>query len=514
MKRTFVLSITLVAMIMASFSQSSNEGNSLDELNRGKEPRNVIFILSDDHRWDFMGFTGKVPWLKTPAMDRLAEEGVFCRNTYVTTSLCSPSRASILTGLYSHTHQVVDNQAPVPENLIYFPQYIQEAGYKTAFFGKWHMGNQSDHPRPGFDHWESFRGQGTYYAPNLNINGERTKYSNETYVTDLLTEHAIDWMDQREEGEPFFLYLSHKAVHAGFTPARRHVGMYENEKYIFPASYQMTTKEKVGPLKQKNLHEPDYDYGEGKLPDWVKEQRFSWHGVDYSYHRAEFDVESLVKIYCEALMAVDESISSIMEYLEKEGLLESTMIIYMGDNGFSFGEHGLIDKRQFYEESAKVPLLVSCPQLFEGQQVEERLIQNIDIAPTVLESFGIDKPEHMHGASFLPILQGEEVEWRDRIFYEYYCEHQYPQTPTIHGVRTDQYKLIRYYGVWDRNELYDMVNDPEEMNNLIDSKEHKKIVVQLTSEIYDWLEATDGMQIPLKRVRQGRYGDYRNPGMY
>jgi arylsulfatase A-like enzyme len=174
----------------------------------------------------------------------------------------------------------------------------------------------------------------------------------------------------------------------------------------------------------------------------------------------------------------------------------------------------LIDKRHFYEESAKVPLLVSCPQLFEGQQVEERLIQNIDIAPTILESFGIDKPEHMHGFSFLPMLQGEEVVWRDRIFYEYYWEHQYPQTPTVHGVRTDQYKLIRYYGVWDRNELYDMVNDPEEMNNLIDSREHKETVVQLTKEIYDWLESSDGMQIPLKRVRQGRYGDYRNAGMY
>ena len=197
MYKTLIILIALMAL-------------SLDALSLGSEvekPRNVIFILSDDHRWDYMGFTGRVPWLKTPAMDRLAREGVFCRNTYVTTSLCSPSRASILTGLYSHTHEVVDNQAPVPDDLIYFPQYIQEAGYKTAFFGKWHMGDHNDFPRPGFDHWESFMGQGDYYAPRLNINGERTSYDSSTYITDLLTDHALQWMEGQHGKEPFFLYL-------------------------------------------------------------------------------------------------------------------------------------------------------------------------------------------------------------------------------------------------------------------------------------------------------------------
>jgi len=504
MNKTLLVSIALMALMMNSFSQNAEK----------EKVRNVIFILSDDHRWDFMGFTGKIPWLKTPAMDRLAREGVFCRNTYVTTSLCSPSRASILTGLYSHSHTVVDNSAPVPEGLTYFPQYIQEAGYKTAFFGKWHMGDQDDQPRPGFDHWESFRGQGTYYRPRLNINGERTQYADSIYITDLLTEHAIDWMEEQNEQEPFFLYLSHKAVHAGFNPARRHEGMYEDEIYTPPASYGMTTEDKVGSLEQNNLHNPKYDYGEGNLPDWVKEQRFSWHGVDYMYHQNNSNLESLVRRYCEALMAVDESISTIMDYLEANGLLESTMVIYMGDNGFSFGEHGLIDKRHFYEESAKVPLLIHCPEQFKGDQVEKHLVQNIDIAPTILESFGIQKPDHMQGLSLMPLLKGEEPEWRDRVFYEYYWEHHYPQTPTVHGIRTDKYKLMRYFGVWDRNELYDMENDPEEMNNLIDSPEHKQVVSELSNEIYDWLEDTDGMQIPLKRITRGRYGDYRNTGVH
>jgi hypothetical protein len=172
MYKTLIVSVALMAMIADSFSQNVEEGKLQYESINGVKTRNVIFILSDDHRWDFLGFTGKIPWLKTPAMDRLAREGVFCRNTYVTTSLCSPSRASILTGLYSHTHEVVDNQAPVPEGLLYFPQYIQDAGFQTAFFGKWHMGDHNDNPRPGFNHWESFMGQGTYYAPKLNINGE------------------------------------------------------------------------------------------------------------------------------------------------------------------------------------------------------------------------------------------------------------------------------------------------------------------------------------------------------
>ncbi len=512
MKNIRIPFITFLAFTTLSSSQNRNEAKLNYEPIDGIKARNVIFILSDDHRWDFMGFTGKIPWLKTPAMDRLAREGVFCPNTYVTTSLCSPSRASILTGLYSHSHEVVDNQAPVPDNLIYFPQYIQEAGYKTAFFGKWHMGDQDDRPRPGFDHWESFRGQGTYYAPKLNINGNRIQFADSTYITDLLTTHAIDWIDKQDNDKPFFLYLSHKAVHAEFDPAFRHRGMYENESYSPPASYAMTSKNKVNSLKHENMHNPEYEYGEGNLPDWVKEQRYSWHGVDYMYHMDDSDLEWLVKRYCETLMAVDESIGSIMEYLESEGLLESTMVIYMGDNGFSFGEHGLIDKRHFYEESAKVPFIVYCPEMLEGGQVENRLIQNIDVAPTILESFGIMKPDYMQGKSILALLKGEETEWRDRIFYEYYWEHHFPQTPTVHGVRTDQYKLIRYYGVWDRNELYDMINDPDEMNNLIDSPEHHDLVVELTEEIYNWLETTDGMQIPLKRVTEDRFGDYRNIG--
>ena len=485
-------------------------------------PRNVIFILSDDHRYDFMGFTGKVPWLKTPNMDRMAKEGAYFKNTFVTTALCSPSRASILTGLYSHTHTVVDNQAPDPENLIFFPQYLQKAGYQTSFFGKWHMGSESDNPRPGFDHWESFKGQGEYYNPTLNINGRQVSYKDSTHITDLLTDHALSWLNSREKDKPFFMYLSHKAVHAEFKPARRHAGLYKDAPISLPPSFRTSDTQVKGKralrqsvdMEGKNAPwQGENYYGKGRAPDWQKMQRESWHGVDYMYHGG-ISFPDFYRRYCETLLGVDESIGALLGYLDKEGLAESTLVIYMGDNGFSFGEHGLIDKRHFYEESVKVPFLIRCPEIFEGGKTMEPMIQNIDVAPTILAVAGIEKPEHMHGKSILPMLEGRDEKIRDQVFYEYYWEYDFPQTPTMHGVRTERYKLIRYHGIWDTNEFYDLQEDPDEMNNLIASPEHQPLIEELTGEIYDWLESTGGMQIPLKRTVKKRFGDHRNPGSY
>jgi len=485
----------------------------LPALEGAAPPRNVIFILSDDHRYDFMGFTGKVPWLETPSMDRLAREGAYFPNAFVTTSLCSPSRASILTGMYSHAHQVVDNQAPLPEGLTFFPQYLQAAGYQTSFFGKWHMGDADDEPRPGFDHWESFRGQGTYYKPTLNINGERITYPDSTYISDVLTDHALNWLYAADKERPFFLYLSHKAVHADFQPAPRHRGNYDNAPILYPPSFRASQQ----PVRGKNPDGQPYGtgeyYGPGRLPDWVKMQRESWHGVDYMYH-GQIAFEDFYRRYCETLKGVDESIGRVVQALDDLGLAQSTVVIYMGDNGFSFGEHGLIDKRQFYEESVKVPFLVRAPGLLEGGDPIGKMVQNIDIAPTALALAGLQAPEHMHGRSILPLLSRGEVAWRDRIFYEYYWEYDFPHTPTMHGVRTDRYKYIRYHGVWDTNEFYDLQEDPHEMNNLIASPGHQELIKQLAGEIYDWLEGTDGLQIPLKRTVKHRWGDHRNQEVY
>lgn len=495
------LSLVLVAcqrQVRDQEKTSADQTLAIDRLENPDEPRNVIFILSDDHRYDFMGFTGKVPWLKTPAMDKMASEGAHIQNAFVTTSLCSPSRASILTGLYSHKHTVVDNQAGVPGDLIFFPQYLRGAGYETAFFGKWHMGHETDEPRPGFDHWESFKGQGDYYNPQLNINGEQHEYSEDTYVTDLLTEHAVEWMKTRDQSKPFFMYLSHKAVHALFNPAERHEGMYADKEIIYPPSYYLTETD---------------EYKEHGIPEWVKEQRNSWHGVDDMYHGAH-NFETFFKAYCETLIALDASIGSVIDYVENSDLAGNTVIIYMGDNGFSFGEHGLIDKRQAYEESWRVPMLAWSPGMIEPGSKITQLVQNIDIAPTVLEIAGIKKPSQMDGMSILPLLKGEVVtDWRDRIFYEYYWEYAYPQTPTVHAVRTDRYKFIRYHGIWDTNEFYDLEKDPWEMNNLIRSPEHQERIQGMLDDMWTWLEETGGMQIPLKRTMHKKI-DNRFKGYY
>ncbi len=464
----------------------------------GQKKMNVIFILTDDHRYDFMGFTNKISWQKTPNMDKLASGGAYFKNAFVTTSLCSPSRASILTGQFSHVHTIVDNVAGEPDGLVYFPQYLQKNGYQTSFFGKWHMGDDDDRPRPGFDHWESFRGQGIYYNPNLNIDGKHVQYKDSTYITDLLTQHAIDWLNGRDKNKPFFLYLSHKAVHSPLAPAKRHKGMYANMKYPLPPTYWQT------------LHD---DYKDLKWPEWVKQQRYSWHGVDFMYHNHN-DIDSMVQGYCETLMAVDESIGTVLDYLKANGLENNTMVIYMGDNGFSWGEHGLIDKRHFYEESVKVPFLVYAPWLFKGGQKIDRMVQNIDVAPTVLEMAGLTKPSYMPGKSFVQLLKGDTTQWRNKIFYEYYWEYDFPMTPSVYGVRTDKYKYIRYMGIWDQNELYDIENDPNEIHNLIEDPKYANLVKQMAGDLFDWLESSKGMQMPIKRTIKHPFGDWKHPKQF
>ncbi|MGH9630404.1 MAG: sulfatase family protein [Bryobacteraceae bacterium] len=444
----------------------------------GAKPRNIIFILTDDHRYDALGFLKGQSFLETPVLDSFARDGVHCPNAFVTTALCSPSRASILTGQYAHRHKIVDNNTAIPPGTTFFPQYLRQAGYTTAFLGKWHMGAESDDPQPGFDHWVSFRGQGSY-LPNrngLNINGKRVPQKG--YITDELTDYAVDWLNQREKGKPYFMYLSHKAVHSEFIPAERHKGRYKDAKFEPPAT--MAAKGEMA---------------RGR-PMWVHNQRNSWHGVEFPYH-SPLDIAEYYKRYAETLLAVDDSAGRVLEALRKCGELDSTLIIYMGDNGFAFGEHGLIDKRTAYEESMRVPMLVRCPELFSGGRPVEAVIANIDIMPTCLAAAGLEAPKGIDGQNALPILQGKQTPWRDTLLYEYYWERNFPHTPTMHALRGDQYKYIRYHGIWDLNELYDIKEDPRETNNLINDPKHAGIVKEMNEKLFATLEKTDGMSMPL-----------------
>ena len=478
---------SIVTILLLSLLVGNLFGQNNRSLIKNNNRKNIIFILSDDHRYDAMGFLGKYDFLKTPNMDKLAKEGAYIKNAFVSTSLCSPSRATILTGLYAHEHGVVDNQSPVRNDLIYFPEYLQKAGYETAFIGKWHMGEMQgdDNPRKGFDKWVSFKGQGEYFDPELNIDGKRIKRKG--YITDILTDYAIDWMKQKRD-KPFFLYLSHKAVHALFKPDKKDLRKYDNVKVPHPA----------------NMANTEENY-KGK-PRWVKEQRNSWHGVDYMYY-GEYDFDTFFKRYCETLLSLDRNIGKVINYTEQADIADNTVIMYMGDNGFVFGEHGLIDKRHMYEESIKVPLLVYSPSTIKGGTVISENVQNIDIAPTILDIADEDIPTNMRGRSFLPLLEGKKTKWRNEIFYEYYWERAFPQTPTTFGIRTDKYKYIYYYGIWDTNELYDIENDPAEMNNLIDQPQYKKLVKEMNKKVFDWLENTNGLQIPLRRDQDYIKGD-------
>jgi N-acetylglucosamine-6-sulfatase len=446
------------------------------------KPRNIIFILTDDHRYDALGFLRSQTFIETPHLDAMARGGVYLKNAFVTTALCSPSRASILTGLYAHQHRVVDNNNPVSSDLIFVSQYLQKAGYETAMIGKWHMGGEIDDPQRGFDHWVSFKGQGTYLPSRngLNVNGKRVPQKG--YITDELTDYAIEWLNGRKRARPFMLYLSHKGVHAEFVPAERHKDKAKDQPFAAPLT--------MDPAKVKDA------------PMWVRNQRNSWHGVDFPYH-SDLNIEEYYKRYAETLRSVDDSVGRVMAWLKEKNLLEETLVIYMGDNGFAFGEHGLIDKRTAYEESMRVPMLAHCPQLFKGGTTAEQVVANIDITPTMLEAAGLQAPNYLAGKSFISVAQGKAAPWRDGLLYEYYWERNFPQTPTMHALRGARYKYIHVHGLWDIDELYDLETDPLETTNLIFSEAHQAIVKQMNEQLFATLKQSEGMYIPLYPDRGG-----------
>lgn len=483
----YAISLCLIsATALASVFPSTVE---LTPIKDAKQ-RNIVFILTDDHRYDAMGFMGH-PFMKTPHLDSLAKEGVHFKNTFVTTSLCSPSRASILTGLYTHKHQVIDNRRLEQPDAVYFSEYLQKAGYNTAYIGKWHMGAHNDDPRAGFSHWVSFAGQGHYLPPSddytLNVNGNRVPQQG--YITDELTDYAVDWLQaQTGSDKPFMMYLSHKAVHSNFTPAERHKGMYDGQ-------VELPVKHNVS------------DYNEN-TPRWLRDQRNSWHGVDFPYH-SEVDITEYYQNYAEAFTAVDDSIGRVKAQLKKMGVYDDTLIIYMGDNGFMFGEHGLIDKRVAYETSIRVPMLMQLPAEFDGGQVIEEVVANIDIGPTIMQAAGLEKPEHMDGQSFMKLAQKQEIKWRDYFLYVYYWEKNFPQSPTVFALRGDRYKYITYYGLWDTDELYDLKNDPGETKNLISDPQHTEIIREMNDRLFAMLDDAGGMNIPMSnpggKMRNKRY---------
>jgi arylsulfatase A-like enzyme len=453
-------------------------------------PRNIVFILVDDLRYDGMGFLQ--PGIETPHIDELARGGSYFPNTLVTSSLCSPSRATILTGLTTRNHGVVDNNDSSEDGLVFFPSYLRQAGYETAFIGKWHMGSDTDAPRPGFDKWVSFKGQGSYYptagisaqdaaagARNvLNVDGREVPQRG--YITDELTDYALDWLQkERDPSKPFFLYLSHKAVHSDPLPAPRHAGQYDDFEFRIPASAANTPENYAG------------------KPMWVYNQRNTWHGIDFFYN-SDMKMTEYLRYYYSTLSAVDDSVGRVMELLREQQLEDDTLVVFTSDNGFLIGDHGLIDKRNAYEPSVRVPTVMYQPGTVPAGVTNPGRIRNLDLAPTFLDAAGVERPAQFEGQSAWPLISGRvaPADWKPQDFvYEYYWEWTFPMTPGTFAIERNRLKYIQYYGIYDLEELYDLGTDPDEMHNLIDDPRYLDAKLELREALYRQLADRNGRHV-------------------
>ncbi|VGO23551.1 sulfatase family protein [Pontiella sulfatireligans] len=418
---------------------------------------NIIFILTDDQRFDAMGFTGRFPWLETPNLDRIRHEGVHFANAFTTHSLCGPSRAGFLTGMHSHRNGITTNQEGREldhDKTPTFGQYLQNAGYDTGYIGKWHLG-EFDDPRPGWNYWCSFEGQGNYDKNRLNING--TQIVKEGYVTDVLTDYAVDFIE-KERSAPFLLYLSHKAVHQPFIPADRHKDLYTGLPAPEPLSWMDNMDDK--PEWQRRMVMPP-EQGtrlRRKHPIPVPEKRGlgTWPAKIGTHQQRN---------YLRCIPAVDDGVGRIFQVLEKKGLLDNTVIVFAGDNGYMHGEHGMGDKRQAYNESMRIPLIMRGPGVKPDSTVEE-IVLNLDVAPTFLEYAGVKIPDAMQGSSLLPLAEELPVaDWRTSFLFTYWRD-LITAIPRITAVRSID-KMYAHYPDGDSiDELYNLANDPGEMKNL------------------------------------------------
>jgi N-acetylglucosamine-6-sulfatase len=457
----------------------------------GSEPPkpNVVFILTDDQRWDFMRCAGH-PFLKTPHMDRIAHEGARFANMFVTTSLCSPSRASMLSGLYAHAHGVTNNFTDYPSQLSSFPRQLKAAGYETAYIGKWHMNENSDERRPGFDYWASHKGQGQYYDTPFNINGTRSVLKG--YYTHRVTDLAVDWIKGKHTG-PFLLMLGHKAPHTPVVPEPKYAHLFDQVDIGYPSSA--------------------FDL-EGK-PDWVRARLPTWHGIYGPLwgFRPRFpdpsaagvkEFAALVRAYAAVIKSVDDSLGRVFQALEETGQLDNTLLIFAADNGFFLGEHGMMDKRAMHEESIRVPLVVRYPPLIRPGTVVGQMVLNIDLAPSILDICRVKPLQGIHGKSWKRLVSGDATGWRTSWFYEYNYEKQFPYTPNVRGARTADWKYIHYPhgdGGPDRHkaELYHLASDPKERKNRIDDPACAGKLAELRSELHRLMQETGALpdRIPI-----------------
>ena len=438
-------------------------------------PPNIVFVITDDQRWDQLGYNGH-PVLQTPHIDRIAREGAAFNHFFVCTPLCSPSRASFLTGLYPHKHLVTNNDKLgldiISHTLMTFPRQLRENGYETAFVGKWHMG-LDDSRRPGFDSWISFKGQGIYIDGVVNDNGTRRQLRGN--MTDYLNERAVEFVKQGHE-KPFCLYLAHKAVHGPFLPAKRHEVLYSDYEFEVPPRDEEDLAGK--PVMTRKVTRVNWTELEGVGPEPAEPRRGRGR-----------DAPSVVRDQLRCLASVDEGVGQLFDALESTGQLDNTIFIYTSDNGFLMGEHGRFnDKRLAYEESLRVPFLIRYPDVIQPGNVRDELVLSIDVAPTLLELAGVESIVPMQGESFVPLLQNREAPWREAFLAEYFHEKVAPRIPSWQAVRTEEWKYIHYRDTEDLDELYHLAEDPKELKNLIKDSEHQGQLEEMRSRLNELLQ--------------------------
>ena len=466
-----------------------------------KQP-NIIFIMSDDHAYQAISaYGGSMAKLApTPNIDRIANQGMLFNRCMVTNSICGPSRATILTGKYSHENGFIDNTMGATFNgeQMTFPKVLQQAGYQTAMIGKWHLGSNPT----GFDYWDVLNGQGNYYNPTfINASGQ---YNLKGYATEIITQKSIDWLNQaKNSGKPFLLMMHHKAPHRSWEPGPNELGMYEKVTFPEPESLFDNYANRGQAAHVQNMTiantmtiDRDLKMSDQPRAGLDSAQLAKWNSVYapiVKYFKesnlkgdelTRFKYQRYMRDYLSCVAAVDKSVGAVLDYLKENGLDKNTIVVYTSDQGFYLGEHGWFDKRWMYEESERTPLLIKWPEVIKAGTTNNDLVSNLDFGETFIDVAGSEVPKEMQGRSLLPVLEGKTpADWRQAHYYHYY-EHPSEHNVMRHyGITTKRYKLIHFYYDIDEWEMYDLEKDPHEMNNIYNDPSYAEVRKDLHKQL-------------------------------
>jgi arylsulfatase A-like enzyme len=490
-RRDFVKALGCVVGTGVGFG-SFLESRSWGQGARSDRP-NIIYIMTDDHASHALSCYGsKIN--RTPNLDRIAAEGMRFTNCFCTNSICAPCRAVVLTGKHSHLNGVKDNRLKFDGSQQTFPKLLQAAGYETAMIGKWHLKTDPT----GFDYWNVLPGQGRYYNPVMIEMGQRKEYTG--YVTDIITDHALRWLKERRGGKPFCLMYHHKAPHRRWEPGPEHLTLYDDGPIPEPdtlfddqSGRGRAAKEQDMSI-EKTMNERDLKLT--PMKNLTPSQKRAWDAAYGPKNRAfeqanlqgkdrvRWKYQRYIKDYLRCIASVDDNVGRLLDYLDEAGLAANTIVVYTSDQGFYLGDHGWFDKRFMYEESLRMPLLVRFPEHIRPGSVNHDIVLNLDFAETFLDYAGVTIPADMQGRSLRPVLAGKTPEdWRRSMYYHYY---EYPAVHSVkrhYGVRTRHHKLIHFYHDIDEWELYDLQNDPDEMQSVYDDPAYADVVEELKAEL-------------------------------